>query len=730
MKKAMCVIFCLAFLFTSYGCELLKGSSDLTQLSAPVVTSVDSSQVIHWNSISNASGYVVRINTVEGSTTELSYSISSLIDDSQTVVIKVKAKGSALYSDSEWSSEYTFDFVKSTTIDENDSLRLTGIGQSINVVEAGYVTSIIYDAIFDKEELSNLDFNETDPDSPNMGGYYSETSISGFNSKTEVTFGINKASSKETKKKFTNNGFSLGVSATFDYKSYSNQFYYTTYQFVYTKVLSLDEYATNMNKYSDMLSDNFIATINGFNPDTVTETQLKNFFKVYGTHIITSAVYGGSTQAYYSVLNNSVNIDASLKVELEQTTNSVMQTAMTGGVSSLSASVSEELGISNEYFETTFYASFKGGNVVPCTNEAAFADSLSEWTESFNNAEDKEDKSVIVGISEGGLYPIWELLRADYPALAEKMEDAYADYSENTYNEFIDKFAFTGIEISTASDLSLLRTNPSGSFILMNDIDLNNSYFTPIESFQGTFDGNGKTISNFLMTVPAVDNPGNFGLFKTLGANAHVYNLTISDVSIVGNAYQEGTYSYIGALAGVSLGKIENVTVVSSDIAVNRGKSAIGGIVGSNEGEITDSYVSGLYLFNNGDIGGIAGISSGTINNSEVDDLEIIHWGSKINNSKSIGGLVGFNTGVVQNSGGAGPISMEYKGTGTGGIWPFTIYITPKFGFVVGNNGTTGVLNSVYFDTNSTKTNTGGCSTDYYFAKSNGAAGKNDGQIV
>ncbi len=57
-------------------------------------------------------------------------------------------------------------------------------------------------------------------------------------------------------------------------------------------------------------------------------------------------------------------------------------------------------------------------------------------------------------------------------------------------------------EIWTASNLNLIRSNPSGDFILMADIALSGE-FTPISTFSGTLDGNGHIISGLTITANA-----------------------------------------------------------------------------------------------------------------------------------------------------------------------------------------------------------------------------------
>ena len=155
---------------------------------------------------------------------------------------------------------------------------------------------------------------------------------------------------------------------------------------------------------------------------------------------------------------------------------------------------------------------------------------------------------------------------------------------------------------------------------LINDIDLENKLWTtPIgngETFNGTFDGNGKTISN-LWT--ALNGEHYFvGLFGCLD-NATIKDLTMTNVWI--SLYGEGTWGHIGAVAGWAEGNttLENIlvngTVQITGEADNSGSQRIGGVVGGNQGgnvtfknvkveaaEGTAGYVRGF-----AHVGGIAG---------------------------------------------------------------------------------------------------------------------------
>ena len=89
---------------------------------------------------------------------------------------------------------------------------------------------------------------------------------------------------------------------------------------------------------------------------------------------------------------------------------------------------------------------------------------------------------------------------------------------------------------------------------LTADIDLNNIAWTPIAVFKGTFDGNGKTISNLNVTAE-----------KAAGFFANLYTGTIKDLTIDG-ANVKGSH-HVGAIAGGSYGTIQDCTVKNAVIS-------------------------------------------------------------------------------------------------------------------------------------------------------------------
>ena len=174
---------------------------------------------------------------------------------------------------------------------------------------------------------------------------------------------------------------------------------------------------------------------------------------------------------------------------------------------------------------------------------------------------------------------------------------------------------------------------------LDTDIDLTGKDWTPIgtdydNSYKGTFDGGGHTITGLTFTT----NDEYAGLFGWLNRAGTVKNVVMEGVQITSNQIYGGS---IGGVAGYSWGTIENCSVSGSV----SGTVYVGGVVGAQiDGSITgcssSATVKGMV-----DVGGVAGQtnSSATLTACYATGNVIIEIDPVRNISG--GGLVGFNGG-------------------------------------------------------------------------------------
>ncbi len=199
--------------------------------------------------------------------------------------------------------------------------------------------------------------------------------------------------------------------------------------------------------------------------------------------------------------------------------------------------------------------------------------------------------------------------------------------------------------ISTLEELKAFRdeVNAGNTFKgetieLANDIDLGGEEWTPIgtqsHQFQGTFNGNGHTISNLKINTPYRSDVGFFG-FTT---NGEIKNLTFNNAEVTG-------YCDVGVVAGTPYtSKYTNIKL-TGDIKVS-GYAYVGGMFGKNAyADLTDlvidanagSYVkadSGIYRSYVGGIVGFMGEGNQTVMNV-ISNINVI------GSTCDIGGITG-----------------------------------------------------------------------------------------
>ena len=174
---------------------------------------------------------------------------------------------------------------------------------------------------------------------------------------------------------------------------------------------------------------------------------------------------------------------------------------------------------------------------------------------------------------------------------------------------------------------------------LTADIDLTGKDWTPIgtdydNSYKGTFDGGGHTITGLTFTT----NDEYAGLFGWLNRAGTVKNVVMEGVQITSNQIYGGS---IGGVVGYSWGTIENCSVSGSV----SGTVYVGGVVGVQIGGSITGCSSSATVKGTVDVGGVAGQtnSSATLTACYATGNVIIEMDTKKNIAG--GSLVGMNAG-------------------------------------------------------------------------------------
>ena len=236
-----------------------------------------------------------------------------------------------------------------------------------------------------------------------------------------------------------------------------------------------------------------------------------------------------------------------------------------------------------------------------------------------------------------------------------------------------------------------INTALAGNYVLGADIDASvtsgwngGAGFRPIGAypvgFTGVFSGLGHTVSSLKINTDIKD----VGLFSNLTGNQAV----VRDIGLLNPAVSTSLGS--GAFTGALVGFIENGgTIFNSYVSGGSvtGDNDVGGLVGANNGTISNSYAA-VDVTGNSTVGGFVGNNFGIISNSYATGnvtgndavgglLGLNGLNVSVNNAyatgsvtgnNNVGGLVGFNDGTIKNTYTTGKVSGS---TNVGGLIGF-----------------------------------------------------------
>jgi len=254
-------------------------------------------------------------------------------------------------------------------------------------------------------------------------------------------------------------------------------------------------------------------------------------------------------------------------------------------------------------------------------------------------------------------------------------------------------------QINNCTELQDMNNGLYAYYILVNDIDCSDTSswnsgagFVPIGNssspFSGTFDGQNHKITGLFINWPSTND---IGLFGYTVSGAVIKNVGLVDVNIIGG-------NSVGGLVGWNFGDISN-SYTSGSVS---GSFMVGGLVGWNIfGNITNSYSTGSVSGSGSScsVGGlVGGNNNGAITNSFATGSVSGSGGGSDSAISALGGLVGGNNnGAITNSFATGSVSAgDYSDTHVGGLVGHTHYgtITNSYstGSVSGNCGNVGGL--------------------------------------
>jgi hypothetical protein len=154
------------------------------------------------------------------------------------------------------------------------------------------------------------------------------------------------------------------------------------------------------------------------------------------------------------------------------------------------------------------------------------------------------------------------------------------------------------IPINTVDELIAVNENLSGSYLLLNDLDMTDVDFQQIGSeefpFTGAFDGGGHTISGYSVTGQKQSS----GIFRYC-RNAVVKNLIVRDIYVNCERDDDNTYYYASICAIARGCLIQNCASINGEITGFSSNAHMGGIVTHSGNNVITGCFNSTNVINN-----------------------------------------------------------------------------------------------------------------------------------
>ena len=468
------------------------------QLPSPTINTVDNS-ILYWGMVDGAEAYEVTI--LQNDSKDIVNVVGTSIDlepfykNSNTLQIYVKslASESSSYAHSP-ATEYIY------TIPYGSIVNYKGLGYGYNLLTGTFTDSdnksklsIFNEIMFNRLNadqkldiyshkteafLSESMQTYTDFLSLALGTKFNLNGSVGVSKIAKVSAGYSFETNTKYEKKNYNETQAVFYDMYYEYRGFQTGFggYLST-------LFALDDARRNA-ELEALLSDTFVEHIEMLEAGTLSPEQ---FMDIYGSHIITEAVYGAKFSAHYEMITTKEIAENAFGADIKQ--------GISAGIEATIKGVNVGLNSSNEQtFNTSFLATDEtkdvkskfsfdaiGGKNPANFTALSFADFgavAKNWTDTMKSEAD----FAIIDVPDGSLYYVWDFLPDEYSKAKSLLMNYFFTQCDENYkalnekvNEMYNDFYYFDIETGTLTfDISALQhanvnTNTSLDGVLYDD---------------------------------------------------------------------------------------------------------------------------------------------------------------------------------------------------------------------------------------------------------------------
>ena len=474
-----------------------------TQLPTTPEINMELNNEVYWDEVDGAVEYKVYIlpNKTEVYTTDTYIDLEEFFSEGDTLQVRITAIAdkNGVFANSKPSAYYTFE-VPGLSI-----VKTKGIGDAVNLLTGSYTEfadGVV--SIFDENKFKTIRINEDTSVAKNTTNVTYQEGLADYLTQHtgNVTSKINmNASVGEDKIAKVTSGYEFEVSSKYETKSYSQTLaaFYDMHYYHIEKKVELNGYNAK-GAFSNKLSDEFINDALAVGNGDMTPY---DFIAKYGTHIVTSGIYGAKLDVHYELLTSKSDASSAFGGSIKENITAQVSASMKGVDfgSDISTGTTTNydnfVNASNSKKQTKFELNtLGGGNVViqdlvnPLSN---FSELCSAWVEGFS------ERSVLIDVPDNSLFFVWDFLEGEEFAEA---KDALNTYF---YNQCNDSYYALKDKVSSLYSESVLFDEESGTLtvdfagLLKYGEDAHLNLY--LNYGDATADSTGVTYKNNLFTV-------------------------------------------------------------------------------------------------------------------------------------------------------------------------------------------------------------------------------------